>query len=131
MTRDPEHSIKEDTKSWINITRSYFTRGISVFYHRNAYFDIGYSVKVSCSLNLLNSCDTELSRSSWSLSCAVGIAKAYTQHYSRVCPKSFSLFFSFNRFCRFSLLLHAGNQNFASPDFTRNLIVPSLLGLLG
>ena len=84
---------------------------------------------MSCSLNLLNSCDTELSRS-WSLSCAVGIEKAYTQHYSRVCTKSFPLLFSINRsLFRFSLLLHPGNQNFASADFPRNLIVPSLLGL--
>lgn len=86
-------------KSWI--TRPYCTRGIGVFYHRNAHCDISYSVQPSCSLNLLNSCDTKLSRSR-SLSCGncwtVGIAKAYTQHYSRVCTKSFTLFFSFNSF---------------------------------
>ena len=84
MTQDPEHSIKEGTKSWI--TRSYCTRGIGVFYHRNAHCDISYSVYVSCSLNLLNSCDTELSRS-WSLSCGGNcwtvIERAYTQNYSR------------------------------------------------
>ena len=98
-------------KSWI--TRPYCTRGIGVFYHRNAHCDISYSVQASCSLNLLNSCDTKLSRS-WSLSCGncwtVGIAiktsvcvqqrrRIYTALHSRVCTKSFTLFFAFNRFC--------------------------------